>query len=82
MSVPPSSSLSRRPPRRRSRSPLLRPVLAIVAIAVTFLVGLALGRALEEGPSPGGTQTNVRTLQPRSLPPATRTVTVTETTDG
>jgi hypothetical protein len=40
-------------------------------------VGIAIGQALEDGPDPGGTQTNVRTLQPQPLPPAARTVTVT-----
>ena len=43
------------------------------------LLGISIGRALEDGPSPGGTQTNVRTLQPQPLPPAARTVTVTVT---
>ena len=35
-------------------------------------LGISLGRALEDGPSPGGTQTNVRTLEPQPLPPAAR----------
>jgi hypothetical protein len=38
-----------------------------------------VGKALEDGPAPGGVQTSVRTLEPRSLPPAPRTVTVTTT---
>jgi hypothetical protein len=41
------------------------------------MLGLAVGRALEEGPRPAGTITQVRTLTPLELPPATRTVTVT-----
>jgi hypothetical protein len=52
-------------------------VAALLLLTLVFLVGLALGRALEEGPEPEGTVTQVRTLQPVPLPPATRTVTVT-----
>ena len=71
------SAYSRRPAKRRS--PLLRPALTMLGILVAFVVGLALGKALEDGPDPGGTRTSVRTLQPRSLPPAPRTVTITTT---
>jgi hypothetical protein len=39
--------------------------------------GLAIGRALEQAPSPGGTQTIVRTLEPLTVEPQERTVTVT-----
>ena len=42
-----------------------------------FGLGLALGEALHDNPSGGGTQTVVRTLKPLSLPPARETVTVT-----
>ena len=63
----------RRPPRRR----LSRPLLVAAGLLLTLLVGIAIGQALEDGPDPGGTQTNVRTLQPQPLPPAARTVTVT-----
>jgi hypothetical protein len=45
--------------------------------AFLFVFGLALGRALEQAPEPGGTQTGVRTLAPGTAPPATLTVTVT-----
>jgi hypothetical protein len=69
----------RRPPRR-SRSPLLRPALAAAGLLLALLLGISIGRALEDGPSPGGTQTSVRTLEPQPLPPAARTVTVTVTT--
>lgn len=62
--------------RRRRRAPGAIAVAAAVLLA--FAVGLALGRALEEAPEPGGTQTIVRTLEPAPLPPAGReTVTVT-----
>jgi hypothetical protein len=53
--------------------------LALGLLAL-LLLGIAIGRALEDGPNPGGTQTNVRTLTPQPLPPAARTVTVTVTT--
>jgi hypothetical protein len=70
-----STSRRRRPPPRRPRRGLaLAGVAALVALA--FLVGLSLGRALEEGPDPGRTATVVRTLKPLPLPPATSTVTV------
>jgi hypothetical protein len=68
-----------RPPRRRN--PLLRPALALVGLVLVLLVGISIGRALEDGPDPGGTQTSVRTLEPQPLPPAARTVTITVTTD-
>jgi hypothetical protein len=70
----------RRNPRGRRRHPLLRPALATLGLLALLLLGIAIGRALEEGPNPGGTQTNVRTLTPQPLPPAARTVTVTVTT--
>ena len=75
MSVP-----GRRPPRRSQRSALLRPALAALGLLAALLLGISIGRALEDGPDPGGTQTNVRTLTPQPLPPAARTVTVTVTT--
>ena len=77
MSVLTSDRRARRR-KRRSRGRLIALVVAaLLLLALVFLVGLALGRALEEGPEPGGTVTQVRTLQPVPLPPATRTVTVT-----
>lgn len=66
-----------RPPRR---SPLWRPALLMLGLVVLLLLGVSIGRALEDGPSPGGTETRIRTLQPQPLPPAARTVTVTVTT--
>ena len=69
-----------RPPRRPKRNPRWRPLLAGLAFLVALLLGVSIGRALEDGPSPGGTQTSVRTLKPQSLPPAAQTVTVTVTT--
>jgi hypothetical protein len=57
-----------------------RPALALLGLLAVLLLGISIGRALEDGPSPGGVQTNVRTLEPQPLPPAARTVTVTVTT--
>jgi hypothetical protein len=71
---------SERRVRRRRRSPFWRPALAALGLVAALLLGLSIGRALDDGPSPGGTETRVRTLQPRPLPPAARTVTVTVTT--
>jgi hypothetical protein len=71
---------SRRNPLPRRTNPLLRPALAVLGLLAVLLLGISIGRALEDGPSPGGTQTNVRTLTPQPLPPAARTVTVTVTT--
>ena len=73
-------STRERRPRKPPRTPLWRPALFALGLVIALLVGVALGRALEDGPSPGGTQTNVRTLEPQPLPPAARTVTVTVTT--
>jgi hypothetical protein len=42
-----------------------------------FFAGLAIGKALEQAPEPGGTQTRVRTLEPLTVTPRERTVTVT-----
>jgi len=72
------SSPERRP-RRPRRSPLWTPFLAVLGLVAALLLGVSLGRALEDGPAPGGTQTSVRTLKPQPLPPAARTVTVTVT---
>ena len=70
----------RRPPRAPRRSPLIRPGLIALGLLLLLLLGISIGKALEDGPSPGGTVTNVRTLEPQPLPPAERTVTVTVTT--
>jgi hypothetical protein len=54
-------------------------VLLIAGGVVLLAVGIAVGKASEDGPSDGGTQTLVRTLTPLQLPPARVTVTVTTT---
>ena len=65
--------------RRRRRRGLWRPLLAVGAALLLLALGVSIGRALEDGPSPGGTRTSVRTLEPRPLAPAATTVTVTAT---
>jgi hypothetical protein len=70
------SRRSRRPPPRRRWSPRLLAGLALL-VALVFLVGISLGRALEEGPVRPRQATVVRTLSPVPLPPVTSTVTVT-----
>jgi hypothetical protein len=52
-------------------------ILRLAVLAVVFLGGLAIGRAVEQAPEPGGTQTIVRTLEPLTVEPRERTVTVT-----
>jgi hypothetical protein len=68
---------ARRPPPRRGRAGIL---LALGAAVIAFVLGIALGQALDDNPEPGGTQTLVRTLNPLPLAPAAReTVTLTTT---
>jgi hypothetical protein len=64
--------------RKRRRRRALVWLGRIVAVAVIFFAGLALGRALENGSSTGGTNTFVRTLIPTTVTPQ-ETVTVTVT---
>jgi hypothetical protein len=52
-------------------------ILRLAVVGAVFFAGLAVGRALEDAPSPGGTQTIVRTLEPLTVEPRERTVTVT-----
>ena len=56
----------------------MRIAAAVVVLLVVFVVGIAVGQALHDDSTPGGTQTLVRTLEPLPLAPAAReTVTVT-----
>ena len=67
----------RREARRARRRRWLAIAGGILLMALVFFAGLAVGRAVEEAPEPGGSQTLVRTLVPGTLPPVTQTVTVT-----
>lgn len=62
MTLDTDARLARRGARRRRRWP--RVLAAVVGAVLLFAVGLALGRALQDRPVPGGTQTFVRTLEP------------------
>jgi hypothetical protein len=70
--------------RGRKRRPstgrrILGWVVGLALITAVFIAGLSIGKALEDAPSPGGTQTIVRTLDPLTVQPRERTVTVTTT---
>ena len=55
-----------------------RAILLGAAVVVVFVIGVALGEALNDSSPRSGTQTLVRTLNPLPLAPAAReTVTVT-----
>jgi len=76
------SSLARRQQRaqERTRERRRRALVWVargLAMVVVFFVGLTVGRALESAPRPGGAQTGIRTLDPGTVPPLIRTVTVT-----
>jgi hypothetical protein len=43
---------------------VIRLLLAAVAVAVVFVLGIAVGEAVHDNPKPGGTQTIVRTFRP------------------
>jgi len=51
---------TRRPPRR---SPWPRRLGAATLVLLVFAIGIAIGRALDDGPPPPATQTYVRTLE-------------------
>jgi len=53
-----------RPRRGRRGGRALRVVAALAALAAAFALGVALGRALDDGPRDGGSVTYVRTLRP------------------
>ena len=53
---------------RRQRS-VLGWAARILVLAGVFFLGIALGKALEEAPKPGGGQTIVRTIVPTTVAP-------------
>lgn len=76
---------ARRSPRARERARARRSErrrralvwgARVAILAAVFFVGLAVGRAVEQTPRPGGTQTVDRPLVPQTLTPQ-ETVTVT-----
>lgn len=76
---PPARPSRPRRSKRTRRRALLRVAVRAVFVAVVFLLGLVIGRALEDAPKPGGSQTIVRTLEPSTVGPV-QTVVVTVTT--
>lgn len=54
-------SARRRPPRR---SPWPRRLIVAGVVLAIFVIGIALGKALNDGPPPPATETYVRTLEP------------------
>jgi hypothetical protein len=63
---------------RRRRRPLGRLLAALAGAVVVFGIGVAVGEALHDNPSPSGDQTVVRTIEPLQVAPAAiSTVTVT-----
>jgi hypothetical protein len=72
----------RRAARRSRTDTVFRSVIAVLALTLAFLLGIAFSRALDERPKSSGTETIVRTLTPvpQGSPGSTVTVTVTATT--
>jgi hypothetical protein len=64
--------------QRRGQT-VARAILGIALLALSFLLGIAFSRALDDRPEPGGVVTSIRTLTPlpQESPPRTVTVTVT-----
>ena len=60
----------RRAPRSGRRR-ALRWALRLLVVAVVFLAGLVVGKALEDAPKPGGAQTIVNTLRVPTEAPLT-----------
>jgi len=69
-------ALALRRARRRRRSSAWRWIAIGLAVVCIFAVGIALGEALHDNPTPGGTNTTERTLKPLPLVPQTVTVTI------
>jgi len=69
-------SLTQRRARRRRRAITWRWVAGAALLVCVFAVGLALGEALHDNPTPGGQKTTERTLRALAVAPRTVTVTV------
>lgn len=79
----PAPPRRRAAPRRSRHDATGRVVLVAVGLVLavlTFLLGVAFARTLDERPASGGAETIVRTLEPLPQGAPTRTVTVTVTT--
>jgi hypothetical protein len=61
------------PRRRPRRSPWPRRALFALLVLAVFVLGIALGEALNDGPPAPSTETFVRTLEPVPQQPATTT---------
>jgi hypothetical protein len=73
-----TARLRERGRRRRSTGRRLGVwLLRLAVLAAVFVAGLAVGKALEQTPETGRTQTIVRTLEPLTIEPQERTVTAT-----
>jgi hypothetical protein len=55
--------------RRRRREDLARWAIRAALLLLVFALGIALGQALHDNPSPGGTVTLERTISLPSVPP-------------
>ena len=55
--------------RRRRREEVSRWAIRAALLLLVFAVGIALGQALHDNPSPGGTVTLERTISLPSVPP-------------
>ena len=61
------------PRRRPRRSPWPRRAIVATLVLAIFVLGIALGEALNDGPPAPSTETYVRTLEPLPQQPATTT---------
>jgi hypothetical protein len=67
--------------RRGPRRVVPRRLAYTLLLVATFVLGMAVARALDDEPNPGGAMTSVRTLTPLPQQPPARTVTVTVTAE-